>query len=132
MKNFNSSAPIFQQIVDHVLVQIAKGEFAAGEKMPPVRNLAADYKVNPNTMQKSLEKLGEMGYLYTERTSGRFVTEDNEKIAALQKEIPRKITANFVQEMLDFGATPKEILTHVNDEIFFRSESEKTTTQFTT
>jgi len=117
MKNFNSQTPIFQQIVDHILGQIAKGDLAPGEKMPPVRNMAADCKVNPNTMQKSLEKLGDMGFLYTERTSGRFVTEDAEKIASLKQEIPKKMTQNFVQEMRNFGATPSEILEHVNKEV---------------
>jgi len=117
MKNFDNQTPIFQQIVEHVLSQIAKGELGLGEKMPTVRNMAAEYKVNPNTMQKSLEKLGDMGFLYTERTSGRFVTEDAEKIVALKREIPQKMTQNFVKEMRDFGVASEEILEYVEEGI---------------
>jgi len=113
LKNFNNSVPIFQQIVDDMLAQIAKGELKPGEKVQSVRILAAGYKVNPNTMQKSLEKLGEMGFLYAERTSGRFVTEDEEKIAILQNDIPMKMTSGFLQEMLDFGVKPQEIKNYI-------------------
>jgi len=107
--NFDSSAPIFMQIMEQMLNDIANGSLAPGEKVAPVRQLAADYKVNPNTMQKSLEKLGDMGFLYTERTSGRFVTDDVEKIATLRQKIPNDITHNYVQEMLDFGISPTDI-----------------------
>ena len=117
MKHFSNQTPIFSQIVEHVLWQIAKGELAPGSKMPPVRNMAAEYKVNPNTMQKSLEKLGDMGFLYTERTSGRYVTEDVEKIATLRQEIPQRMTADFVQQMRNFGATSSEILLYLNQEV---------------
>jgi len=107
--DFDSSVPIFQQIVEHLLSEIASGILAPGAKVPAVRVLAAEYKVNPNTMQKSLEKLGDMGFLYTERTSGRFVTEDVAKIQALRKEIPIRITKEYVEEMLLAGVISEEI-----------------------
>ena len=113
MKNFDNAAPIFLQIVESLLSDIAKGVLKPGDKVPPVRVLAAEYKVNPNTMQKSLEKLGEAGYLYTERTSGRFVTEDAAKIEELKQQIPMKMTENFVREMLDFGIPQGEINVYV-------------------
>ncbi|MDR2167580.1 MAG: GntR family transcriptional regulator [Clostridiales bacterium] len=112
---FDSSAPIFMQIVEQMMGDIAKGLLKPGEKVAPVRVLAAEYKVNPNTMQKSLEKLGDMGYLYTERTSGRFVTEDVAKIEALKREIPAKMTADYLREMLDFGIAPDEIQNYVKN-----------------
>jgi len=112
-KVFDNAAPIFLQIVESLLNDIAKGVLQPREKVPPVRVLAAEYKVNPNTMQKSLEKLGEAGYLFTERTSGRFVTEDTAKIEALRQQIPMKITENFVQEMLDFALDSKDIKDYV-------------------
>ena len=111
--NFDSSAPIFQQIVDAMLSDIARGVLAPGARVPPVRQLAAEYKVNPNTMQKSLEKLGDAGYLYTERTSGRYVTDDASKIAKLREKIPNDMTATYVRDMLDFGVSADGIIEHV-------------------
>jgi len=110
---FDNSAPIFMQIVEEMLHDMAKGNLAPGDKVAPVRVLAAEYKVNPNTMQKSLEKLGDMGYLYTERTSGRYVTEDASMIDALRQSIPAKMTASYVEEMLNFGVPPDEIPNYV-------------------
>jgi len=78
-----------------------------------VRVLAADYKVNPNTMQKSLEKLTDMGFLYTERTSGRFVTKDISKIQALKENLPAKLTRGYIKQMRDFSMVDDEILEYV-------------------
>ena len=114
---FESSLPIFQQIIDKIILAIAKGELIPGERIASVRELAVDFQVNPNTMQRSLAKLGEMGYLYTERTGGRFVTENLELIRAAQSRIPAGIVKKFMSEMLDFGMKPHEIVKCVNDYI---------------
>ncbi|MCL2854490.1 MAG: GntR family transcriptional regulator [Defluviitaleaceae bacterium] len=116
---FDSSIPIFQQIVERMLNDIAAGTLAPGDKVPAVRQLAAEYKVNPNTMQKSLEKLGDMGFLYTERTSGRFVTKDAAKIETLRRDIPARITAAYVEEMAASGIVADEIPAYVE---FFLKE----------
>jgi len=119
---FDMGAPIFAQIVDQMLSDIARGVLAPGAKVAPVRVLAAEYKVNPNTMQKSLEKLGDMGYLYTERTSGRFVTMDEEKIAVLRDSIPAKMTEDYVGEMINFGIPPDDVIKHVKNKLTERNE----------
>ena len=66
------------------MLSVAVGEYKAGDKLLPVRELAAEAEVNPNTMQKALSELERDGLLYSQRTSGRFVTNDTEKIAALR------------------------------------------------
>lgn len=106
---FNNTQPIYQQIISCVLLAIAKGELPLGGKISPVREMAANFKVNPNTMQKSLSKLEEMGYLYTEGTSGRYVTEDVELINSLKTALPAEITASFIAEMLGCGMAREEI-----------------------
>jgi len=115
--NFDSKQPIYQQIIDRMLISIARGEMAPGEKVASVRVMALYYGVNPNTIQKSLAKLEEMGYLRTERTSGRYVTADALAIAALQARIPDGIIGGFVDEMLGFGISKHEIASYVNDYI---------------
>jgi DNA-binding transcriptional regulator YhcF (GntR family) len=114
---FNNTQPIYQQIISRVLLAIAKGELPPGGKISPVRDMAANFKVNPNTMQKSLSRLEEMGYLYTEGTSGRYVTQDTELISKLKTALPSEITANYIAEMIDCGIAREEILEHVRGQI---------------
>ncbi|MDR0271956.1 MAG: GntR family transcriptional regulator [Clostridiales bacterium] len=111
---FNSTQPIYLQIISRVLLAIAKGELPPGGKISPVRDMAANFKVNPNTMQKSLAKLEEMGYLYTEGTNGRYVTKNVELIENLKTSLPAEITANYIAEMLDCGMPRDEISDYVS------------------
>jgi len=118
MKNdFDNKQPIFQQIIDRLTAAIAKGEMAAGAKVASVRDLALQYGVNPNTMQKSLAKMEDMGLLYTERTSGRFVTTDAARIKELSQNLPDGIIRDFVEEMTNFGIIRRDIPARVSDYI---------------
>ena len=67
--------PIYQQLMEQLTEQIVSGQLGAGDKVPPVRELAAEAGVNPNTMQRALADLEREGLMYTNRTSGRYVTE---------------------------------------------------------
>ena len=75
--------PIYQQLVEKLTEQIVSGQLAAGEKVPPVRELAAQAGVNPNTMQRALAEMEGEVLMFTNRTSGRYVTEDREMIGKL-------------------------------------------------
>ena len=115
--DFDNKQPIYQQIIDKMTIAIANGELAAGAKVASVRDLALLYGVNPNTMQKSLAKLEDAGLLYTERTSGRFVTTDSAKIAELSRVLPDSVIEDFVEEMMDFGVKLHEIPAKVENYI---------------
>jgi len=115
--SFDNSQPIFRQIIDHMLQSIASGELSPGSKVASVRDLALEYRVNPNTMQKSLAKLEEMGYLYTERTSGRYVTQDYALIESLKSRLPVQVTEKYVKEMQECGIAPQDIPQYVNSEL---------------
>ncbi|MCL1845193.1 MAG: GntR family transcriptional regulator [Defluviitaleaceae bacterium] len=110
---FNNTQPIYLQIISRVLLAIAKGELPLGGKISPVRDMAANFKVNPNTMQKALARLEEMGYLYAEGTSGRYVTKDVALIDALKKNLPEELTANYISEMTNCGIRNSEIVKYV-------------------
>lgn len=79
--------PIYQQLVEKLTEQIVSGQLAAGEKVPPVRELAAQAGVNPNTMQRALAEMEREGLMFTNRTSGRYVTEDREMIGKVREQI---------------------------------------------
>ncbi len=90
--------PIYLQLMEHIQGDILSGVYPLGGKLPSVRDLAACASVNPNTMQKALSELERSGLLYSQRTSGRFVTEDEQLIQSLQASIAEKEIAEFPEE----------------------------------
>ncbi len=108
--NFNNNTPIYLQIMDHIMLSIAVGEYKAGDKLLPVRELAAEAEVNPNTMQKALSELERDGLLYSQRTSGRYITDDAEKITALRKNLAAGHMENFLQKMGELGFSKEAAL----------------------
>lgn len=106
--NFNSVTPIYIQIIEHIRLSIAVGEYRAGDKLLSVRELAAEAEVNPNTMQKALSELERDGLLYTQRTAGRFITEDKKIIASLREQLAQKQLDTFLSEMSRLGYSESE------------------------
>ena len=73
---FDNERPIYIHLVEIIRIEIVSGKFKKGQRMPSVRELALIMKVNPNTMQKALAELENEQLIYTERTNGKYVTED--------------------------------------------------------
>lgn len=115
--NFNDSSPIYQQIMEHIKLSIAVGEYNAGEKLMAVRELAALAEVNPNTMQKALSELEREGLLYSQRTSGRFVTDDSSKIADLRNNLANEQIDWFITKMNQLGYTADEAVEQLKKHI---------------
>lgn len=107
--NLDSSRPIYLQIIERVQMDIITGRYQPGDKLPSVRDLAQEAAVNPNTMQKALSELERSGLIYSQRTSGRFITEDNELIHQMKKELAAAEVSAFVAHMKQLGITPEEI-----------------------
>ena len=107
--NLDSSRPIYLQIIERVQMDIITGRYQPGDKLPSVRDLAQEAAVNPNTMQKALSELERSGLIYSQRTSGRFITEDKELIHQMKKELPAAEVSAFVAHMKQLGITPEEI-----------------------
>lgn len=106
---FNNSVPIYLQIVSEIKKQIISGKLVPGERIPSVRELALTHKVNPNTMQKALIELEENGLIKTERTNGKFVTEDEKIINKIKNDYADNLTQNYLSEMISLGITKQEI-----------------------
>ena len=96
--------PIYQQLVDQIMMQIVSGQ------VPAVRELAAEAGVNPNTMQRALADLERQGLLYTNRTSGRYVTEDEEMITKIRERIAEERICAFLESMSQLGFTQEQVL----------------------
>ncbi len=99
---FQSNTPIYLQLIDMIKLQIISGQLQPGEKLPPVRDLAMQYGVNPNTMQKALSELEWEKLVYTVRTTGRYVTEDADLIQKLRKELAEMRIGEFLQNCISW------------------------------
>ena len=107
-EQFDSSRPIYAQLVERLKARILAGTYPPGGHLESVRDLAAAAGVNPNTMQRALAQLEMEGLVRTERTSGRFVTEDTDLIEQLRAAAAHEIAKEFLKKMNSIGYTPEK------------------------
>ena len=108
--NLDSDRPIFMQILERIRVDIISGRYQPGDKLPSVRELAAEAAVNPNTMQRAFAELERTGLVHSKRTSGRFITEDREMIETLKVDIAKEKIQLFLDSMEQLGYDKEQIL----------------------
>ncbi|MCR5793172.1 MAG: GntR family transcriptional regulator [Lachnospiraceae bacterium] len=107
--NLSNNQPIYLQIMEHLRMSIVSGEYPAGSRLPSVRDLAVEASVNPNTMQRALSQLENEGLIYSNRTSGRFVTEDETVIQNTRRDLASGQIRIFYDKMHDLGYSNPEI-----------------------
>lgn len=107
---FKKDRPIYTQIIEQIELSVVSGQWKPGERLPSVRDLAADASVNPNTMQRALAELERDGLLFTVRTNGRFITEDEEMIRKLKDSLAIIEIQNFFEKMSAFGLDRKQTI----------------------
>ena len=107
-EQFDSGRPIYAQLVERLKARILAGTYPPGGHLESVRDLAAAAGVNPNTMQRALAQLEMEGLVRTERTSGRFVTEDTDLIEQLRAAAAHEIAEEFLKKMNSIGYTPEK------------------------
>lgn len=108
--NFAQGLPIYLQILHGIRQKIASGQWPAGMRMPPVRELAVEFGVNPNTMQRSLGELEREGIVYTERTSGRYITADAGQIERMKSEMANGYAGQYRDQMHALGFGPDDMI----------------------
>jgi DNA-binding transcriptional regulator YhcF (GntR family) len=114
--------PIYTQLIEQIELMIISGIYPAGGKLPSVRDMAAEAAVNPNTMQRALSALESSGLLYSQRTSGRFVTKDAEKIAEVKQNFASDVIREFIDKMDRLGYTRTQVSSLLND--FLKEEGQ--------
>lgn len=101
--DLKSDRPIYSQLIEQIQLLVVSGIYPAGTKLPSVRDMAAEASVNPNTMQRALSQLESEGLLYSQRTSGRFVTEDVERIMQTKNDLAVNLIHEFISKMNQLG-----------------------------
>lgn len=112
--NLDSDRPIFIQIIEKIQMDIISGQYAPGDKLPSVRELAQEASVNPNTMQKALSELERTRLVYSQRTSGRYITEDTAMIAELKSTLAKDIVTQFLDKMFRLGIPEEEVIPFIS------------------
>lgn len=106
---FSSELPIYSQLVEKIKFKIVSGEYIPGQRFPAVRELAQEAGVNPNTMQRAMQELERQGFLFSLRTSGRYVTEDIQLIEEAKKTMAGDLIEKFLGQMEALGFRQEEI-----------------------
>lgn len=106
---FDPGIPIYTQIIVRIKRRILTGEWSPGQRIPAVRELALEFGVNPNTMQRSLAELEREGLLFSERTAGRFITQDKARIEEARRQMSGEVVDGFIRQMEDLGFSRPEI-----------------------
>ena len=123
-KKLKENMPIYVQIMNRVREAIAAGELKPGDKIASVRDLAADFEVNPNTMQRALTELEREGLLLSERTQGRYVTSDAKAIEELRKDIARQAADSFRRELAALGFNEEEMMDFFRERLLYIGSGE--------
>lgn len=113
----DNDRPIYLQLMERIQMDIIAGYYKAGDKLPSVRDLALDASVNPNTMQKALSELERSGLVYSQRTSGRFITEDEDMLCKMKTEIASEHIREFFTKMKQLGFQEEAILSLLQEAI---------------
>ena len=113
--DLKSDRPIYTQLIEQIELMICSGMYELGSKLPSVRDLAQEAAVNPNTMQKALAKLEEDELLYTNRTSGRFVTENSNIVKQVKSRLAQSQINDFLDKMKNLGFENDEIISLVEN-----------------
>ena len=107
--NFDGNTPIYLQIVNTLKRDIAGGAYPPGSRLPSVRDLAVEAGVNPNTMQRALAELERNGLVNSQRTAGRFITEDAAALTQLRKSMSEQIISELVAKLRALGISDEQI-----------------------
>ncbi len=110
---FDNERPIYLQLVEQLRVAIVSGAYAAGSRLPSVRELAVMAKVNPNTMQKALTELESDKLIFTERTNGKYVTNDQRLLAKIKTELAADLVHKYTSDMAKIGITYGESIKYL-------------------
>lgn len=106
---FDEKSPLYLQIAHHIKLQIISKDIRSGEQLPTVRDYAEIAGVNPNTMQRAFTELEREGMVYSQRTAGRFVTEDEELIKEKRQELAKSEFKAFIENVSKIGFKIPEI-----------------------
>ena len=113
--NFDNERPIYMQLVEQLKIWIISGKIEPGDRLPSIREMAISLKINPNTIQKGLVELENQGFIYTERTNGKFVTNDKSLIDNYKKIYARETVIKYLDDMKNLGFSKEDVILYMKE-----------------
>lgn len=107
---FQDHLPIYAQLMDTLKRRIITGRYLPGEKLPSVRELAAEAGINPNTVQRAFSELEREGLIYTQRATGKYVTENADEIKSARRALAKTQVAEFLSNMQSLGYSVGDVI----------------------
>ena len=107
---FQDHLPIYAQLMDTLKRRIITGRYLPGEKLPSVRELAAEAGINPNTVQRAFSELEREGLIYTQRATGKYVTENADEIKSARQALGKTQVAEFLSNMQSLGYSVGDVI----------------------
>lgn len=111
--NFDNNRPIYIQLVEQIRLLILSGYFKLGDRLPSVREFALIAKVNPNTVQKALQELEDEKLIYTDRTNGKYITDDKKLIKKLKLKIANDFVLSYLGDMNKIGFNNEDAIKYL-------------------
>ncbi|MEK3904363.1 MULTISPECIES: GntR family transcriptional regulator [unclassified Paenibacillus] len=121
---FDNNQPIYLQIMNYIKGEIITGKLKPGDKIPSVRELAAELQINPNTVQRTFQELERETIVETRRGMGRYVTGSEETIMTVKKEMAQDVLDRFIRGMQELGFQSEDILAAVAENIHQRNQEQ--------
>lgn len=117
--DFQADAPIYEQIVEQVRQRIAGGALQPGDQLPTVRQMAADLRVNFNTVARAYRMLDDAGLISTQQGRGTYILEpgDPQRHTLLREQILAELAQRSLREARQLGFSPDEIRQAMQDQI---------------
>lgn len=113
--NFDNERPIYMQLVEQLKIWIISGKIEPGDRLPSIREMAISLKINPNTIQKGLVELENQGFIYTERTNGKYVTNDKSLIDDYKKIYARETVIKYLDDMKNLGFSKEDVILYMKE-----------------
>lgn len=112
--SFHGRLPVYKQIVSHIRADILNGKYQPDEQVPPVRQLAIEAGVNPNTMQRALQDLESERLFVTKGTVGRFVTSDKAVLEEAREVMRCEAVAQIIEQANALGISSEELVRYIH------------------
>ena len=112
--DYRSRTPIYEQIKEFIILEIAKGNLQPNEKLPSLRQLSSELSLNINTIKRAFSELESQGITYSVAGKGIFVSDDQKG----KKLYVKDITENIIKEVEDaknLGVTKEQMIEIVNN-----------------
>lgn len=115
---FDNNIPLYLQVIDIIKKKIVSGDYQPGDQLEPVRYLAGEFEINPNTIQRALSELESQGLLFSQRTRGRYVTDDTSLIKKERYKMSQVLIKESVKALYELGFTKEEIIEEYKKVLF--------------